>query len=133
MCKMEKLTTFTQFEQKITHISGCKLVYKYIIATVTVHICTVTVACVFIILLIPVRTFFFSLFSVHNELSLLIFFFLGCTQTHPHTNTPTHKHIHTEKSIQKHTHTQTNPHRQTNREIDRCLTGTVGACGTTGA
>ena len=37
MCKMEKVTTFTQFEQKITHISGCKLVYKYTIVTVTVH------------------------------------------------------------------------------------------------
>ena len=32
-----------------------------------------------------------------------------------------HKHIHTDKSTQKHTHTQTNPHRQTNKEIDRCL------------
>ena len=49
---MEKVTNFTQFEQKITHISGCKLVYKYTIATITMHICTVTVACVFNILII---------------------------------------------------------------------------------
>ena len=52
MCKIEKVTNFTQFEQKITHISGCKLVYKYTIATVTVHICTIIVACVFNILII---------------------------------------------------------------------------------
>ena len=52
MCKMEKVTNFTQFEQKITYISGCKLVYKYTIATVTMYICTVTVACVFNILII---------------------------------------------------------------------------------
>ena len=52
MGKMEKVTNFTQFEQKITYISGCQLVYKYTIATVTVHICTITVACVFNILII---------------------------------------------------------------------------------
>ena len=52
---------------------------------------------------------FFSLLSVHNELSdfhLLIFFFLRCTQTHPHTNKPT---------------------QTTNREIDRCLTRMIDA------
>ena len=70
----------------------------------------VTIACVFVILLISVCTFF-SLSSpcTTNELSfpLLIFFFLRCTQTN--TPTPTHKH----------THTQTNSHGQTNRETDR--------------
>ena len=49
---MEKVTNFTQFEQKITYLRGCKRVYKYTIATVTMHICTVTVACVFNILII---------------------------------------------------------------------------------
>ena len=89
------------FEQKITHISECKLVYKYTIATVTVHICTVTVACVFIILLISRSCFFFSLslFSVHNELNDFSSTHLLFPQMH--TNTPTHKHIHTDKSTQR--------------------------------
>ena len=127
MCKMEKVTTFTQFEQKITHISGCKLVYKYTIATVIVHICTVTVACVFIILLISCSHIFFSLFSMHNELSDFSSPHLFFPQMH--TNTQTHPHRQINIEIHKHTHTQTNPHRQTNREIDRCLTGTISACG----
>ena len=124
---MEKVTTFTQFEQKITHISGCKLVYKYTIATVIVHICTVTVACVFIILLISRSHIFFSLFSMHNELSDFSSPHLLFPQMHTNTQTHPHRQINTE--IHKHTHTQTNPHRQTNREIDRCLTGTISACG----
>ena len=49
---MEKVTNFTQFEKKITHISRCKLVYKYTITTITVHICMITIACVFNILII---------------------------------------------------------------------------------
>ena len=44
---------------------------------------------------------FFSLFSVHNNLSSSSCF----------------PQMHTNKSTQKHTHTQTNPHRQTNKEI----------------
>ena len=56
---MEKGTNFTQFEQKNTHISGCKIVHLCTIATVTGHICTVTVAYAFNILLV----FFLSLVS----------------------------------------------------------------------
>ena len=66
---MEKWTNFTQFEQKNTHISGCKIVHLCTVATitvhictvatVTVHICTVTVAYAFNILLV----FFLSLIS----------------------------------------------------------------------
>ena len=128
MCKMENVTTFTQFKQKITHINECKLVYKYTIAKVTVHICTVTVEYVFIILFISVRTFFyaqllqtmyllfysfqfapfFSLFSMHNELRLLIFF-LRCTQTHPHRQINTKTHPHTNKPT------------QTNQQRDRSM------------
>ena len=74
MCKMEKVTTFTQFEQKITHISGCKLVYKYKIATVTVHICAVTITCVFNILII--FSFSLSLLSPHS-----LFFSFALTLT----------------------------------------------------
>ena len=44
-CKIQKTLHFTHFDQKNTHISGCKIVHKYTIATVTVHICT-TVATV---------------------------------------------------------------------------------------
>ena len=49
---IQKLLHFTHFNQKYTHISGCKVVHNYTNATVTVHICTVTVAHVFTILII---------------------------------------------------------------------------------
>ena len=39
--KWKKGANFTQFEQKNTHINGCKIVHLCTIATVTVHICTV--------------------------------------------------------------------------------------------
>ena len=51
-CKMQKTLHFTHFNQKNTHISGCKIVHKCIIATVTAHICMVTVAFAFNILVI---------------------------------------------------------------------------------
>ena len=112
---MEKVDNFTQFEQKNAHISLCIIVHLCTIAIVTVHICTATVACVFIILLISVRPFFFSLFSVRNELSkLLIFFFLRCTQTHLHRQINTH----TDKS----THTNQQRDRSVLDWNDRCLT-----------
>ena len=54
LCKMEKVTDFTHFEQKNNHINGCKVVHKCTIAIVTVHIaivivhiCAVTIACEF--------------------------------------------------------------------------------------
>ena len=49
---MEKGANFTQFEQKNTHISGCKIMHLCTIATIIVHICTVTVAYAFNILLV---------------------------------------------------------------------------------
>ena len=49
-CKIQKVVHFTYFEQKHTHISGCKIVYKCTSVTVTVYICTVTVARAFNIL-----------------------------------------------------------------------------------
>ena len=52
LCKMEKVTNFTHFKQKNTHISECKVVHKCTIATVIVYICTVIVACAFNILTI---------------------------------------------------------------------------------
>ena len=54
---------FTQFFSKTTHISGCKNVYIYTLATVTVHICTVIVA-VYIN-----NLFFFSLSTFKFSLS----------------------------------------------------------------
>ena len=45
--KIQKIVNFTHFEQKTTHINWCKIVHKYINATVTVHICMITVICVF--------------------------------------------------------------------------------------
>ena len=52
LAKYEKTLHFTHFDKKKkkNHISGCKIVHKYINATVTVHICTVTVAFAFNIL-----------------------------------------------------------------------------------
>ena len=47
LCKIEKGVHFMHFEEKNTHISGCKIVHLCTIAIVTVHICTVTVARVF--------------------------------------------------------------------------------------
>ena len=49
-CKIQKVVHFTHFKQKNSYISGCKIVHKCTSATVTVHICTVTVACAFNIL-----------------------------------------------------------------------------------
>ena len=49
-CKIEKDSFLHILAQKNTHISGCKIVHLCTIATVTVHICTVTIALLFIIL-----------------------------------------------------------------------------------
>ena len=77
---MEKVANFAQFEQKNTHINGCKIVHLCTIATVTVHICTVTVACPFNILLV------FSLSQLcshsHSHLTLSLF------MLSPHLNPP---------------------------------------------
>ena len=132
LCKMQKSTNFTHFALKIFYISFSKTVYIYTFTIVTVHICTVTVDVYLIILLISHSHIFFSLFSMHNKLSDFSSPHLLFPQIH--TNTATHKHIHIDKSTQiyTNTHTQTNPHGQTNRGTDRCLTGMIGACGSTG-
>ena len=48
---MEKVVDFTQFEEKKAHTNLCIIVHLCTIATVTVHICTVTVALPFNILM----------------------------------------------------------------------------------
>ena len=70
-CIIEKTPHFTHFDLKNTHISKCKIVHLYTSATVTVHICTVIVTCVFNIL------HFFSLLHLtlsasHSHLSLVL-------------------------------------------------------------
>ena len=67
LCKTEKVINFPHFEQKITHISGCKIVHKCTITTVTLQICIVTVSCAFNILII------FSLSSLYVTLTSLSF------------------------------------------------------------
>ena len=52
---MQKGVKFTHFNQKNTHINGCKIVYIYKNATITVHICTV------IVVLQIIFYYFFSL------------------------------------------------------------------------
>ena len=49
-CIIEKTLHFTHFDLKNTHICGCKIMHLCTSAIVTVHICTVTVACIFNIL-----------------------------------------------------------------------------------
>ena len=51
-CKIQKVTYFTHFDQKNTCISGYKIMHKYTSATVTVHICIVTVTLLYIILVV---------------------------------------------------------------------------------
>ena len=108
---MQKVANFTQFEQKNTHTSLCIIVHLCTIATVTVHICMVTVACVFIILLISVSRFFLSLLRAQRTQCLLFFFFLRCTQTHPHPR----------RQINTQTHPHTNKLTQTNQQRDRSV------------
>ena len=63
-CAKWKKYWFYTFWSKNTHINGCKIVHKCTIVKITVHICTVTVACVFNILLFflsPPHSLFFSL------------------------------------------------------------------------
>ena len=71
LCKIQKVTNFTHFTSKIFHTSPFKTVHIYTFAIVTMHIYTVTVTVYTIILLIAHFTpFFFSLFSMQNELGL---------------------------------------------------------------
>ena len=51
-CKIQKVVHFTHFEQKKTYISGCKIVHKCTSAAINMHICTVTIACAFNILVV---------------------------------------------------------------------------------
>ena len=110
LCKIQKTTNFTHFALKIFHISLFKTVYIYTFATVTMHICVVTVNVYPIILLISCSLLFFlSLLCAQRTQWLLLSLSSFSLNTH------------------KHTHTQTNPHGQTNRETNRCLTGTISA------
>ena len=81
LCKIEKVAPFTYFEQKYTHISRCKIVHLCTIATITVYICTITVAYAFIILLVFTLyclwcSPFFSFFHFFS-FSLYFFFLLS--------------------------------------------------------
>ena len=73
--------SITKIWYTFSHISGCKIVHLCTIATVTVHIYTVTVACAFNNLL------FFSLLSLLS-LSLSPYSLLVSTLTSPHLTTP---------------------------------------------
>ena len=92
----------------------CKNVYIFSWATVTVDIYTVTIACVFIILLISVCTNF-SLSSLCTTILAPHLRFLRCTQTHPH------------RQINTKTHSHTNKPTQTNQQRDRSVLGEFGS------
>ena len=86
------MINFTQFEQKNTHTSLCIIVHLCTIATVTVHICTTTVACAFYILIVFHSLLFFS------------FFFIRKTNSPSHvlfSSDTTHSHRHNQKSTTK--------------------------------
>ena len=86
-CNIEKVTDFTHFEQKNTHISKCKIVHKCTRAIVTVQICTVTIALAFNILIISNSLLFFSLFSICKTNAFSpssCSFFLWYTHSHKH-------------------------------------------------
>ena len=114
---MEKVINFIQFEQKNTHISLCIIVHLCTIATVTVHICMVTVPCVFIILLISVRTFF-SLSSPCTT-NLVTFLFSSSFSLDAHNHNHTHTQTHPHRQINTQTHPHTNKPTQINQRRDR--------------
>ena len=72
LCKIKKCSLFTHFGSKNTHISWGKIVHLCTIATVTVHICTATVAFAYHILvffsLLP-----FLLLSIPSDSQLFCF------------------------------------------------------------
>ena len=84
-CMIEKDTTFTHFVPKLLHISSSKILYIYPLTTITVHIYTVTVACVYNILIISDSLLFFSLFSnCKTNPPSSCSFFLWYTHSHRH-------------------------------------------------
>ena len=86
-CNIEKVTDFTHFEQKNTHISKCKIVHKCTRAIVNVQICTVTIALACNILIISNSLLFFSLFSICKTNAFSpssCSFFLWYTHSHKH-------------------------------------------------
>ena len=92
--KIQKTTTFTHFTPKIFHISLSKVVQIYTFATVTVHICTATVARVYHILLISrFAPFFLSLLCAKQT--------VFSPQSSSSFSLDTHKHKHTNKSSQR--------------------------------
>ena len=85
--KIQKITHLTHFDQINTHINGYKIVHKCTSATVTVYICTIIVALLYIILIISNFTPFFSLFSIYktNASALLHHLLLPLIHTLPQT------------------------------------------------
>ena len=127
--KIQKVTNFTHFAQKIFHIDLSKTVYTCV--TLIVYICTVTVAMYPIILLISHFTHFFSLSSPCTTNSVLDFSYPHLIFLQIHTNTPTptykaHKHIHTEKSTQRYTNIPTHKYTHTDKPIERQIGAGVG-------
>ena len=155
--KIQKIAYFTYFDQKNTHISGCKIVHKCISATITVYICTVTVTLLYIILVLFLSHHILSSpESLSLSLQLIILAppqhrpstttHIAATQHHqtpPPPTTPTttrthHKinqksnkstHGHTTKSIKNQTHPH--PHKDTPTETKRAFLWTCG-CGSIG-
>ena len=69
LLKLENVPILHILIQKNTHINGCKVVYLYTIATITVHIYIVTVARLYIILILS--SLFFLSPEQHQCLSIV--------------------------------------------------------------
>ena len=105
ICNIQKVINFIHFISKIFYINPSKIVYIYTFAAITMHICTVTVTCVYHYFINFTFCAFFSLPSPHRLLP----------QIHPH------KHTHTDKPIDRQISAS---------DRDRCLwVDGVYACG----
>ena len=103
---MEKLTIFTQFEQKNSHTNLCMCICYFI--NFRSHL-------------------FFSLFSVHNQRTQFSSPHLLFPQMHTNKHTHTHRQTHPHRDTQTHSHTnkptRTNQQRDRSKLVglDRCL------------
>ena len=123
LAKYKKQLILHILTKKNTHIGGYKIVHKCTRATVTVHICTVTVALLYIILIIS-NLLLFSLSLLHLQNHRPHHLLLPLIHTLPQTQNQkskiNHKHHKT-----KHTHTRT--HQQRQREwIDAWINEWIG-------
>ena len=145
-CIIEKDTTFTHFASTMLHINVSKsvqrCVYLYTCYSNRIYLHNYCSSSIYYFINFTSAPFF-SLFSLCTTNLVtsphLIFCFLRCTQTHPHTNTSTQTNQHKDTQTHPHTNKPTRTSQRRDRSVlnrndrclwnDRCLTGTISACG----